>query len=39
MLPARSVRLLRSRYSSYDLAYELGREGEIIDGIGRVVPA
>jgi glycerol-1-phosphate dehydrogenase [NAD(P)+] len=39
MLPARSVRLLRSRYSSYDLAYELGREGEIIEGIGRVVPA
>jgi len=33
MLPARSVRLLRSRYSSYDLAYELGREGEIIEGI------
>jgi glycerol-1-phosphate dehydrogenase [NAD(P)+] len=33
MLPARSVRLLRSRYSSYDLAYELGREGEIVEGI------
>jgi glycerol-1-phosphate dehydrogenase [NAD(P)+] len=33
MLPARSVRLLRSRYSSYDLAYEVGREGEIVEGI------
>jgi glycerol-1-phosphate dehydrogenase [NAD(P)+] len=33
MLPARNVRLLRARYTSCDLAYELGREEAIIDGI------
>ena len=37
MLPARNVRLLRSRYSTFDLAYELGTDGEIFAAIGDAV--
>jgi len=37
MLPARNVRLLRSRYSTFDLAYELGTDGEIFAAIGEAV--
>ena len=37
LLPCRNVRLLRSRYSSFDLAYELGVEHAIYDGIDALV--
>jgi len=37
LLPCRNVRLLRSRYSSFDLAYELGLESTIYDQIERYV--
>ncbi len=37
LLPFRNVRLLRSRYSSFDLAYELGLESEIYGSIERGV--
>jgi hypothetical protein len=33
MLPSRSVRLLRSRYSTFDLGWELGTGGEIVRAI------
>lgn len=33
MLPSRSVRLLRSRYSTFDLGWELGTGGEIVEAI------
>jgi len=33
LLPVRNVRLLRNRYSSFDLAYELGMERALIDAI------
>jgi len=33
LLPIRNVRLLRNRYSAFDLAYELGREGELLAAI------
>ena len=33
LLPVRNVRLLRNRYSAFDLAYELGREGELLAAI------
>ncbi len=32
LLPVRNVRLLRDRYTTFDLAYELGREGELTGG-------
>jgi glycerol-1-phosphate dehydrogenase [NAD(P)+] len=32
-LPVRSARLLRNRYTTYDLAYELGHEDELIGPI------
>jgi glycerol-1-phosphate dehydrogenase [NAD(P)+] len=37
LLPCRNVRLLRSRYSSFDLAWELGVEGTIYDQIEGLV--
>jgi glycerol-1-phosphate dehydrogenase [NAD(P)+] len=37
MLPSRSVRLLRSRYSTFDLAWELGTEGKIVEAIAEAV--
>ncbi len=37
LLPCRNVRLLRSRYSSFDLAYELGVEDRLYDQIERLV--
>src|SRR5437867_6329836 len=33
LLPVRNVRLLRDRYTAFDLAHELGREGELLDSI------
>ncbi len=39
LLPARNVRLLRARYSSFDLAYELGQERIIVDAIEKEVTA
>jgi glycerol-1-phosphate dehydrogenase [NAD(P)+] len=33
LLPARNVRLLRSRYSTFDLAWELGTEAEIVEAV------
>lgn len=39
MLPSRNVRLLRSRYSTFDLAYELGTDGEIFRAIEDAVHA
>jgi glycerol-1-phosphate dehydrogenase [NAD(P)+] len=33
MLPVRNLRLLRNRYTTFDLAYELGREEELIGTI------
>jgi glycerol-1-phosphate dehydrogenase [NAD(P)+] len=33
MLPVRNVRLLRDRYTTFDLAHELGRAGELIDAV------
>jgi glycerol-1-phosphate dehydrogenase [NAD(P)+] len=37
LLPCRNVRLLRSRYSTFDLAYELGLEAELYGTIERNV--
>ncbi len=37
LLPLRSVRLLRRRYSSFDLAYELGLEGTILREAERIL--
>jgi glycerol-1-phosphate dehydrogenase [NAD(P)+] len=37
LLPLRNVRLLRSRYSTFDLAYELGIENELYSLIERTV--
>ena len=37
LLPCRNVRLLRARYSSFDLAYELGIEERIRHGIEELV--
>jgi hypothetical protein len=37
LLPLRNVRLLRSRYSTFDLAYELGMEKELYSLIERTV--
>jgi glycerol-1-phosphate dehydrogenase [NAD(P)+] len=33
LLPVRNVRLLRNRYSAFDLAHELGLEGELLASI------
>jgi glycerol-1-phosphate dehydrogenase [NAD(P)+] len=33
LLPVRNVRLLRNRYTAFDLAYELGREDELLAAI------
>jgi hypothetical protein len=33
VLLVRNVRLLRDRYTSFDLAYELGMEGEMVAAI------
>jgi glycerol-1-phosphate dehydrogenase [NAD(P)+] len=33
LLPVRNVRLLRDRYTAFDLAHELGREGELLAAI------
>ena len=33
LLPVRNVRLLRDRYTSFDLSYELGMEREIVAAI------
>ncbi len=33
-VPLRNVRLLRNRYTTFDLAYELGNDGEILEGMG-----
>ena len=33
LLPVRNVRLLRNRYTAFDLAHELGREGELLAAI------
>ena len=33
ILPVRNVRLLRDRYTSFDLAYELGMEREMVAAI------
>jgi glycerol-1-phosphate dehydrogenase [NAD(P)+] len=35
LLPVRNVRLLRARYTTFDLAYELGREDELVAAIAR----
>jgi glycerol-1-phosphate dehydrogenase [NAD(P)+] len=32
-LPLRNVRLLRNRYTTFDLAYELGNGGDLLDGM------
>ncbi|MGO9409219.1 MAG: iron-containing alcohol dehydrogenase [Spirochaetia bacterium] len=37
LLPCRNVRLLRSRYSTFDLAYELGMESDLYGNIERNV--
>ena len=37
MLPSQSVRLLRSRYSTFDLAWELGTGSEILEAISSAV--
>lgn len=37
LLPARNVRLLRSRYSTFDLAWELGSEAEIVEAVVEAV--
>lgn len=34
LAPVRSVRLLRRRYTTFDLAYELGRERELVAAVG-----
>ncbi|MGA2766408.1 MAG: iron-containing alcohol dehydrogenase [Spirochaetia bacterium] len=39
LLPCRNVRLLRSRYSTFDLAYELGMEDQIYNRIEQCVLA
>ena len=31
--PGKEARLLRNRYSAFDLAHELGREGELLEAI------
>jgi glycerol-1-phosphate dehydrogenase [NAD(P)+] len=36
LLPVRNVRLLRRRYTTFDLAYELGQEDELLAAIGPV---
>jgi glycerol-1-phosphate dehydrogenase [NAD(P)+] len=33
LLPVRNVRLLRDRYTAFDLAHELGREGELLAAV------
>ena len=33
LLPVRNVRLLRDRYTAFDLAHELGREGDLFGAI------
>jgi glycerol-1-phosphate dehydrogenase [NAD(P)+] len=33
VLPLRNVRLLRNRYTTFDLGYELGNDGEILEGM------
>src|SRR6266404_2818020 len=33
LLPVRNVRLLRDRYTTFDLAHELGREGELLAAV------
>ena len=33
LLPVRNVRLLRNRYTAFDLAYELGQEAELLAAI------
>jgi glycerol-1-phosphate dehydrogenase [NAD(P)+] len=35
LLPVRNVRLLRHRYTTFDLAYELGQEHELLGAMGR----
>jgi len=35
LLPVRHVRLLRRRYTTFDLAYELGRERELVAAVAR----
>jgi len=32
-IPLRNVRLLRNRYTTFDLAYELGNDGELLEGM------
>lgn len=39
LLPARNVRFLRARYSSFDLAYEIGQERIIVDAIEKETAA
>ena len=39
LLPVRNVRLLRNRYSAFDLAHELGREGELLEAIAPALTA
>jgi glycerol-1-phosphate dehydrogenase [NAD(P)+] len=37
MLPVRNLRLLRNRYTTFDLAYELGREEELVGTIAACI--